>query len=138
MQLGYESLFTCTHADCLGRAYRHRQAHTDSCITIGDPDSPFQVGDIVSHRRSCHPGTVVAVPNGADVRMRNRILVRFEGQEVGDSQPIHRRELKKRPRVHFLPQHQRCHIRFILKRLAELHDTLDHRTPGEHYQKVCI
>ena len=131
MQLSYERLFTCTHTDCVGRAFRHRQTFKDSCISISDPDTPLQVGDAITHRRSCHPGTVVAVPHTG-----NRVFINFDGQPKGESQLVNRRECKKRPRVDFLMQHQIKHLKFILTRLSEIHNTLEHRIPGEHYEKV--
>ena len=135
MQEPYERLFTCTHTDCVGRAFRHQQTFKDSCITISDPETPLQVGDAITHRRSCHPGTVVAVPDSTS----NRVFIQFDGQPNGQSQLINRRECKKRPRVNFLLNHQIKHIKFIMKRLSEIHGTLKHRNPGQHYQKViCV
>ena len=91
--------------------------------------------DAITHRRSCHPGTVVAVPDSTS----NRVFIQFDGQPNGQSQLINRRECKKRPRVNFLLNHQIKHIKFIMKRLSEIHGTLKHRNPGQHYQKViCV
>ena len=94
LQLPYDRLFTCTHTECVGRAYRHQQTHKDSCISISNPDDPLVVGDMVTHRRSYHPGTVVDCTPGS-----RRVAVHFEGQDDGCSRQINRRECRKRPRV---------------------------------------
>ena len=134
MELSYDKLFTCTSANCVGRACRHQQAHSDSCISIDNPDAPLEVGDVITHRRSFHPGVVVAVPQDPP----NRVFIHFDRQNGDENKLINRRECKKRPRVHYALPHQRRHIKFILDRFTEVHSTLDHREPGQHYQKVCF
>ena len=74
MELSYDKLFTCTSANCVGRACRHQQAHSDSCISIDNPDAPLEVGDVITHRRSFHPGVVVTVPQDPP----NRVFIHFD------------------------------------------------------------
>ena len=62
---------------------------------IDNPDAPLVVGDVITHRRSFHPGVVVSVPRD----QHNRIFVHFDGQNDDESKLIHRRECKKRPTI---------------------------------------
>ena len=100
---------------CVGWAYRHQQTHKDSWISISNPDDPLVVDDVVTNRRSYHPGTVVDCIPGS-----HPVAAHFEGQDDECSRQINRRECRKRPRVYFLLSHQRRHISFILVSVGPL------------------